>query len=258
MSLLNSDNDIHTISARVADKHKKLLEAEKMFGQILEMVPVMTDVSDEKETYNPEKVLTRITFHNEASINNVVDLSDWADSLSKIARGYSMMVGQTPEDFEVVSASKGSIIIDLLLNYEVVNMVGETVNHLADFVESCAEITLAIKSLKHLKSVDSDLHKKSTEALQAELDKRQDKIADDVAEILHEKFAIDKENKEPKQVVKNSVKELRKLLDKGGDVEFLGASDEVTKNEQIEYVNEALLKLKERSTQRVIEDKTDK
>lgn len=256
-SLLNNGNDIDTISARIIDRYNKLKEADILFNQISDIIPRLMDVSGEKEAYNPEKVLTRITFHNEASINNVVDLSDWAESLSKIARGYSMMVGQTPEDFEVVSASKGSIIIDLLLNYEVVNMVGETVNHIAEFIEHLVEIKVGIETLKHLKPLDPDLYKKSVDTLQAELTTQQEQIAEEVANKLHDEYAIDKTNHEPKQAVKNSVKELKKLLDKGGDIEFLGNSEEISKNEQIEYVNQALLMLKERSKQKILEDKSE-
>ncbi|AYV25037.1 hypothetical protein ECB94_27410 (plasmid) [Vibrio mediterranei] len=62
------------------------------------------------------KVLTRRTFHNEASINNVAEFNQWAKSWNFIARGFAMSVGERPETFEIVNAERASYIVDFLVS----------------------------------------------------------------------------------------------------------------------------------------------
>ena len=251
--LVSVEEDIHTISARFTDKLRKIKRADAKFKQLLTLIPSMFEIS-EIEQYNSEKVLTRIKFHNEASINNVVNLNDWSSSLNKIARGYSMVLNQAPEDFEVVSASKGSIIFDLLLNLETINMLGETFNYIADFALTCTELKLALQGIEYFKDKNPEQYKILKEQAEQDAVDEQDSMAEVIAEKLHQKYAVDKTNHEAKQNLKSAVREVNKFIDKGGDINFKSTDGNIEKSEQVRLVNEALKMLQARSEPKQIED----
>ncbi|OCH17130.1 hypothetical protein [Aliivibrio logei] len=252
--LLTNESDLHTISARFISMSNIVKTADANFRSLKHTLPQLFEPK-KPDDINPEKVFTRLTFHNDASINNVVNLKEWSSSWNTIARGYSMTLGKTPEEFEIISASKGSIIFDLLLNLETVNMIGETFNHIADFAFTMIEIKAALKGLSYFKKNDVQMYEDLKKKLDADMDKKRDSMADDIAQRLFDKHAIDKENNEVKVNLKHGVKELSKFVDKGGDVSF--KSNNVEYDEQVLLVNDALLMLQNSSKeQKLIEDKT--
>ncbi len=172
---------------------------------------------DIEETDHHGKVLTRVRFHNDALISNVVNLSDWTARWNTIARGYSMALGQAPETFEVVGASKGSIIFDLLLDFETVKLFSETFNLLAETAFNVAELYGAIKAVKFMKESNPDLYKQAVEHTKAEAEKKHEEMAEQVACKLLEKFQLNGKNTdgEVKESLKRSVRELNNFVNKG-------------------------------------------
>ena len=251
-NLLSDKPDIHNVSARFVDKHNTLKSANDKFNQILTILPTMIEVKDSIEIKS-NKVLTRIRFQNEASINNVVNLSDWSNRLNKIARGYSMVLGNPPEEFEIISASKGSIVFDLLLDIETINMFADTFNQITSFAVNCAELKAALEAIKFFKDKNPDEYNVLKDAAENESKNAQDAIAEKIAESLHKKYAVDKENKETQQILKSGIKELNNFIDKGGDIAF--KSNDLSKNEEISLVNNALKHLKNRNEDKRIEKK---
>ncbi|MUJ19513.1 hypothetical protein [Aliivibrio fischeri] len=252
---LGNKTDIHTISSRVISMLNTVKEADVNFKNLQIILPQLFDIKSSEEDYT-DKVLTRLTFHNDASIENVVNLSDWSNSWNKVARGYGMVLGHTPEDFEVISASKGSIIFDLLLNLETVNMLGETFNHIADFAFTMIEIKAALKGISYFKTLNPEKYEQLKAELQSDLDKKNDEMAEDIAQKLFEKYSIDENNHEAKIPLKHAVKEVSKFINKGGDINF--KTDDLDKEDEVLLVNEALLMLKNRSKeQKLIEDKKE-
>ncbi|MDW6016793.1 hypothetical protein SBW85_03290 [Vibrio plantisponsor] len=250
--------DLQEISARIGDALQTIQTVDTYFRHFLEAFEKIFGSPEELDSFDTKgKVLTRIRFHNDASISNVVDLVDWSERWNTIARGYSMVLGKAPEEFEIVSASKGSIIFDLLLNLETVNMLGETFNHIATFVLTCAEIRRTLKSMDHLES-NPELKKQVEAHLNTELEKKTDELAEKVANILLEKFAQEgkTDNGDVKVKLKKSVKELDNFIGKGGDVEFKAETNDLDVNEQVKLVNDAMKQLQNRSQQKQLEDKT--
>lgn len=252
--LLGKDADIHTISSRLISMQTIINETDISYTNLRIILPKMFEITSPEESY-VDKVFTRLTFHHDASINNVVNLSDWSNSWHKVARGYGMTLGDAPEDFEIISASKGSIIFDLLLNLETVNMLGETFNHIANFSLTMIEIKVALEGISYFKKADPEKYEELKKQLESDLDKKNEAMAEDIAEQLFDKFAIDKNNHEAKVNLKHGVKEVSKFINKGGDINF--KTTDLEKEEQVSLVNEALLMLQNRSVeQKKIEDKS--
>ncbi|EJG0580216.1 TPA: hypothetical protein NKQ26_000298 [Vibrio parahaemolyticus] len=248
--------DLEEISARVSNAYQTLVSANELFTDFLHsLVGIFGPVVDLEESDNHGKVLTRVRFHNDASISNVVNLSEWTTKWNTIARGYSMVLGQAPEEFEVVSASKGSIIFDLLVNLETVNMIGETFNHIADFVLTCAELGVFLKGAKAL-SGNPELQQQVEQHVERELEAKKEQMAEEIADKLLEKFAKGESDGEIKNNLKKSIREVDNFVSKGGDIEFRTESEDLNKTEQVQLVNDALKQLQFRSNQKQLEDKT--
>lgn len=256
---VSEQGDIQEIAARISDSLQTLQPINIQFVHFLNAFDkIFGSAPDIEKTDYHGKVLTRVRFHNDALISNVVNLSDWTTKWNTIARGYSMALGQAPETFEVVGASKGSIIFDLLLDFEAVKLFSETFNLLAENVINVAEMYTAIKVTEIIKGSNPELHKQLVEHIKAEVEKNHEEMAEQVADKLLEKFQQNGQNRdgEVKESLKRSVKELDNFVNKGGDINFRTESDEVDMAEQVLLVNNALKQLQHRSKQKQLEDKS--
>ncbi|HDI3150392.1 TPA: hypothetical protein PMB23_000417 [Vibrio cholerae] len=256
---LSEQGDVQEIAARISDSLQTLQSISIQFFHFLNAFDQIFGFAPDVEgTGHHGKVLTRVRFHNDASISNVVNLSDWATKWNTIARGYSMALGQAPETFEVVGASKGSIIFDLLLDFETVKLFSETFNLLAETVFNVAEMYGAIKAVEFMKGSNPDLHKQTVDHIKAEVEKNHEEMAEQVAGKLLEKLQQDGQNRdgEVKESLKRSVKELNNFINKGGDINFRTESDDADMTEQVLLVNDALKQLQHRSQQKQLEDKS--
>ncbi|HGZ7314296.1 TPA: hypothetical protein ACOL2D_003690 [Vibrio parahaemolyticus] len=259
---LSQRADLLEIAAYVSDSLEVLKNSNVHFIHFLNAFDVIFGpVLDIEGTDHHGKVLTRVRFHNDALISNVVNLNDWTTKWNTIARGYSMALGQAPESFEVVGASKGSIIFDLLLDFETVKLFSETFNLLAETVFNVAEMYGAIKALEFMKGSNPDLHKQAVEHIKAEVEKSHDEMAEQVVDKLLKKLQQDGQNRiygngEVKESLRRSVKELNNFLNKGGDINFRTESDETDMAEQVLLVNDALKQLQHRSKQKLLDDKS--
>ena len=256
---ISNQGDVQEIAARISDSLETLKSVNIQFTHFLNAFnAIFRSAPDVEKTDHHGKVLTRVRFHNDALISNVVNLSDWTARWNTIARGYSMALGQAPETFEVVGASKGSIIFDLLLDFETVKLFSETFNILTETVFNVAEMYGAIKAVEFMKGTNPDLHEQTVKHIKAEAEKNHEEMAEQVVDKLLEKLQQNGQNidGEVKESLKRSVKELNNFVNKGGDINFRTESDEADMAEQVLLVNDALKHLQHRSKQKQLEDKS--
>ena len=148
--------------------------------------------NDYDETHHEEGVLTRLRFCEKASINNIVDFKKAAENWHLIGRGLAEISDAKPEDIKVIGASRGSIIFDLLLNFETAysfSRINSTVLKNTKTFYEIRKISAELKGieldnerkiaiLKQLGEGEEDEKKKITEQTVAEVTKPL-KIADD-------------------------------------------------------------------------------
>ncbi|HHX8342013.1 TPA: hypothetical protein ACVOYS_000658 [Vibrio alginolyticus] len=218
---------------------QKLIVLKNAYSHFKQLSEVLSQVSvtisggqNQEQLFQEGKILTRLRFHDEASISNVVDFERWGKSWHTIGRGFSMLHGYAPEDVEIVSAGKGSILIDLLANIDTINSIGEAINHLLDSVKHLVGIKVAISSLDALSSkqardaAEQKVYEQMLEQLQSEQESALESNYDNIAKIL-----IDKVDGNPKSVaeLRRAIKELDSFIQSGGDIEYIqspNASDE--------------------------------
>lgn len=197
------------------------------------------------------KCLTRLHFQNEACIDNVVSFKDWGKSWFTIARGFSMAVNQAPEDFEIVSADKGSVIVDLMLNIEVVKLITETLTAMAELASELIAVKMSISAVKALKNkVDKDTYESMIAQVTENVKKDEETLIESVIDKLTEQGLV--LNKTSNNELTSAIKELAKYNQKGGNIDCLASQENKAISESL---NSQYKKLQDKSEVKFIEDK---
>ncbi len=187
------------------------------------------------------KVLTRVVFHHEASINNIKDLKSWTSKWFEIGRGFSIANGQTPEDVEVIGAARGSIIIELAIFATTALPIAKAINLTVDSLVKFQDFRLKSLQIREMKNENPKLAKELEEDAER-WESRAQLIKDDaVNEITNEiKSSFDNYKEEHNNELNKAVKNLVDFMSKGGDVECV-VPDEEPDEESGENENKAVL-----------------
>ena len=214
------------------------------------MAKVLNEQYSTTTSISETKCLTRLKFHNDAAINNVVNLKDWSKSWFTIARGFSMAVNQKPQDFEIIGADKGSLIIDLMLNIEVVKLITETLTSMAELATQLTALKMAIDGVKALKGkMDEDTYNKMLQQVTENVTKDEKEIVQKVVEHLKNEELILDQTCQNELV--SAIRELTKFNQKGGSLNCI--ANKV--NENISHsLNESYKQLQNKSKLKLLED----
>ncbi|CAH7333351.1 conserved hypothetical protein [Vibrio chagasii] len=248
-------NDINFVISTL-DRHVKFLTAAtSAFTQAKTALPkiVPSEFINAQEV-PAGKILTRLTFHNDASINNVVEFSDWAKRWNFIARGFSMAVNQPTEDFEIVNADRGSFIIDLLVGAKAMQILFESLKALTDLAVSITELRIKHQQLEQLKdTVPQEMFQQFSETSNQHIEKQENEIVAKVISSLKEQGLIqnDKANNE----LAKAIKEVHKFNSSGGSMTCLASNDDQFDTETVKELNESYKLLQNGSEVKLIEDK---
>lgn len=204
------------------------------------------------------KYLTRLTFHNKASINNVVELKEWSKSWHTIARGFSMANNQPPEDFEIVSADRGSFIVDLQLTLETVKLISETLTSISDLAISLTGLYTALESAKLLKKMlEPEIYKTALTQATDNIKKEEDELIEKVLKMLEDRKLI--LNLQSRNELHSAIKELISFNEKGGSIKCIASNKENdVENKIIENLNDSYLTIQNKTEIRLIEKKDRK
>lgn len=248
-------NDTNFVISTLDRYLKSLKAATQAFSQANAALPVIVPNEFIKPLEVPEgKVLTRLTFHNEASINNLVEFNDWAKRWHMIARGFSIAIDQPVEDFEVVNADRGSFIIDLLAGAAAMKLICESLKALTDLAISLTDLKT---KFEHAKGCKELFPKEDFEILLAtaekRLDEKEDEIVERVIKTLQEKKLITNDN--AINDLSRAIKEVHKFNSSGGSMTCLASNDDEFSTETVQQLNESYKLLQDGTELRLLEDK---
>ena len=238
------------------DRHLKFLTAAtKAFTQIRGALPIIVPSEFLNAIEVPTgKILTRLTFHNEASISNVIEFNDWAKRWSLIARGFSMAVNQPTEDFEIVNADRGSFIIDLLVGASAMTILFKSLKSLTDLAVSVTELRIKHKQLEQLKgTVPPEMFQEFSEASNKNIEKQEDEIVDKVIASLKEQGLV--ENEKANNELARAIKEVHKFNASGGSMTCLASNDDQFDTETVKELNHSYELLQNNSEVKLLEEK---
>ncbi len=161
-------------------------------------------------------VIVRVTFGNEAAINDVADLKAWSETWYDIGRGIAMSQGEAPETVRVVGASTGSVIFDLAVAWGFAKVIGKIINDALSSTEKVMNIRLKAEEIRALQ-LQNDEAVRALEAQEgAERQADINAIIEDIAGQAPQGI-----NGEDRNALSRAVTKLIEFLDKGGDVDLI-------------------------------------
>mgnify|MGYP006179352477 CR=1 FL=1 len=92
--------------------------------------------------------MMRIYFKDASSINNLSDLKKLGSTWYDIGRGIAMTQDKSPEDFVVVGAQKGSIILELAVAARIATSVSKILLETLKVAEKVIDILKKVEELK--------------------------------------------------------------------------------------------------------------
>lgn len=238
--LLSNTLDIAHVAAQVNTIQSELQQGIQKSDAIRSaLMPITQDGGSEIET---NKILTRITFHHDASINDIKELNDWSSKWFDIGRGFAMANGQTPEDVEIVGATKGSLILELVIFASLALPIAKTINLTMDSLVKFQDFRLKSAEIRKMKADNEDIAAELEEDAER-WDERAIKVKEDAEKDITKEIKqhFDNYKKEANAELHKAVKTLIDFLSKGGEVDCV-IPDE---GEDEEQENEAVATLKE-------------
>jgi len=224
---LTSNNlDISSATNIIKDYNDKVINAQNKFLEIYDLLSQhFTDNSI--NDINDNEILMRLYFQEGVSIENLNDLKKLSTNWYDISRGIAMALNQTPEDFRVVGAKKGSIIIDLAVAVGIATAVSRILLEALKVAERVLDISKKVEEIKALKL--------SNKKIELELKKEADTERENGMKLIVEEtinqLDIKRESEGDKIIaIEKSVKKLIEFTEKGGQVDFVHSDKQIDDN----------------------------
>lgn len=168
----------------------------------------------------PDRIVIRIGFENDATIDNVTDWRDSSREWYDIIRGISLAANESPEDTKVIGAATGSIILILAATVAVTSMLAVISKNITSVAKDIIGVGVARENLRQQKILTTAMEAEFTKV---EAKKRADALKTVMAELkkhIHKSVMAD-----AKVALEASVKKLLEFNEKGGIVDFVAPSE---------------------------------
>lgn len=230
-NLTSNNLDISSATNIIKDYNDKVIAAQNKFNEINNLLTPYFNENVENEIRENE-VLMRIYFQEGVAISNLNDLKKISNNWFDISRGIAMAMNQTPEDFRVISAKKGSIIIDLAIMVGVATAVSKILLESLKVADRVLDIRKKVEEIKGLKLTN----KKIELELKKEADVERDNGVKNIVEETISQLGLNKETEGDKiTAIEKSIKKLLEFTENGGQVDFV--QNDKTVEEDLREIN---------------------
>lgn len=252
--LYQNNLDIAAATQKISELNTKLTTAQTKLKQIEDTLKPLFSVAQDE--FGEGNVMMRIYFKDESSINNLSDLKKLGSTWYDIGRGIAMAQDKSPEDFVVVGAQKGSIILELAVAAGIAASVSKILLETLKVADKVIDILKKVEELKALKlankSAEQELEKAAKEEKETGISS--------ITSIIQVELNLNIETDGDKiTALEKSITKLIDFTQKGGQVDFVQPEEtEVDENgdDDINY-REEIQKLKKNIAEiRAIESKT--
>jgi len=226
--------DRQTAQNKINDMHIKIAGG---LAKLESIRANLTNLVDQEQYELDNEVLMRIGFMGDASISNVEDLKKLGTLWFDIGRGISMAQNKSPKDIKIVGATKGSIILELVL-------VAPLVSSFLFIIKQGLTVTEKIYIIKKLKA----------EAKMAEikLDHFDEKIEEitkatitTISDELCQELGLNAGNQGDKKIaLDKSIDKLVNFIKQGGEVDFVMKEQTEKDNKETKLLRENIIEIK--------------
>lgn len=162
------------------------------------------------------RIIVRIGFKDDASINNVSDWKSSSEDWYNIIRGLAMVAGEAPEDTKVIGATNGSLILVLAATAGVTKLLAMISKHITGIAKDVISVGIERENLRQKKMLSKEME---NEFINMEKTKRTDGITTVNKELA--KMMPKGTQGDIKNAIETSITKLLEFGENGGDVDFV-------------------------------------
>jgi len=210
--------DLGHLAAEIQKYQKELQQGIQKITAISTALEVIIST---KEIKLPEDmILTRVTFQNDASINDINDLRTWTNRLHTISRGMAIACNQPVESIKVEGASKGSLVFTLVIGRYIASILTKTIKEILECMSEYQNFKIKAHEAE-LSALKKDRFKQDYLEDQQRWEERATRAKQQIIDDLTEKRKEDIEafDDSHQAELRSSIKDLVELISKGGDVD---------------------------------------
>ncbi|MGE6290825.1 hypothetical protein [Aeromonas media] len=236
--IIYKNNDLTSLISTLIDQRYSLELAGNHFTATEEALSKFFGFTDQSYIHGSDKNTIKIHFKEQASISNIAELKSWSDKWYKITRGLSGIIDGRPEDFVVSGASSGSVIFDVVINNDLLNVFQETITHIADATAAYFVFKQTIAELKsHANDKETDKTSEACSHLEAMIESRVNESLDQKINEMIKDGVIKNNTPEAITNYKKSVHDTQDFLEKGGDFDLRTTQHEIQSKIKITQEN---------------------
>ncbi|WP_127846195.1 hypothetical protein [Psychroflexus aestuariivivens] len=229
LDIATAANKVGEFNSRVQNAVKKINELDTVLGKSFSI--------DDGEL--PEDtIMMRVYFQDSVAINDITDFKKLSTVWYDIGRGIAMAQGFTPEDFKIVGAQKGSLIIEMAVLASIATSVSTILLKGLKIAERVIDILKKAEELKAMKLSNENIEKEVKKAAKLEKEKGINLIL----ELVIEELGLNKQTEGDKvNALEKSITKLINFTQKGGAVDFIEPNEEeINESEDVNESNSSV------------------
>ena len=238
--LYENNLDIATAAKKIGEFNAKISAANQTLTEIETTLSKSFSLKKEEENIPADSVMMRIYFQDKSAINNISDFKKLSATWYDIGRGIAMAQNKSPEDFKIIGAQKGSVIIELAVIAGLATSISTILLAGLKVAERVIEILKKAEELKNLKLTNKKIEQEIIK--EAEVEKNNG--INTILEAAIAELGLSKGQDGDK--ITSLEKSIAKLIDftqKGGAVDFV--QPDGTDNGQQDDVRAEIIQLNE-------------
>lgn len=238
--LFENNLDIATATKKIGEFNSKITNAQTIITEI-DTTLLKSFSIDEDDEIPEDSVMMRVYFQDKSSINNIADFKKLAATWYDIGRGIAMAQDKSPEDFSIIGAQKGSVIVEMAVLAGLATSVSTI---LLAGLKVAERVIIILKKAEELKTLKLNNKKIEQEIIKEAAEEKKNGI-NTILESTINDLGLNKEQDGDK--ITSLTKSITKLIDftqKGGAVDFVQPDGEED-NEGEDWSREEILELKQ-------------
>ncbi|MDR0803209.1 hypothetical protein [Fluviicola sp.] len=237
-TLVKNALDLATATNNIKTETDKLGQAVATINELKTTLSKSFTITETEDEIEEGAVLMRIYFQNDVALNNLADFKKLAEHWFDIGRGIAMAQDKSPEDFRIIGAEKGSIIINLAVAVGIATTVSKILLEALKVADRVLDIIKKVEEIKALKLSNTKAEKElQKEAETAKEQGLKSILESTVAELgLNQGAQGDKIN-----AIELSIKKLIDFTQNGGMVDFVQPKESDTTEKGIRDANTKLV-----------------
>lgn len=249
--LIENNLDIATATNKIKELSNIITKAQSTIKELQATLLKSFELEETEEIEN-NQVLMRVYFQNDVAIENLTDFKKLSATWYDIGRGIAMSQDKSPEDFNIIGAKKGSIIIEMAV---VVGLATSVSKILLESLKVADRFINILKEVEVLKSLKLG-NKKLALELKKEAEKERDEGTQTILNTAIEDLQLNAEQNGDKiTALDKSIKKLIGFTQNGGVVDFVQPNEPEEEDENNE-IREEIQKLKTNISEiRLLENK---